>query len=146
MPLGYECEVIAVGVPGPPGAGGTGSGGTLTMTGTAAVALSGHRAVYRRPDGLIDYASANNLGCLHEAIWVTTGAATMGGDVSMVMFGEMSEPSWTWVPGVPIFLGINGVLTQTAPLAPAADFLVVLGYVPITTKMFVDRQPSIDLI
>lgn len=146
MPLGYDCSTVAVGIPGPAGPGGGGATGALTVTGTAAVPLSGHRAVYRRPDGLIDYASATNLGCLHEYIGITTGAASAGDDITMVVFGEMSEPTWAWTPGVPIFLGSGGALTQIPPTTPTADFLVVLGYVPITTKVFVDRQPSIDLI
>lgn len=139
-----DCGAAAVGVPGPSTGGGSAS--TLTVTGTAAQALSGHSAVYRRSDGLIDYASADNLACMNESIWVTTGAAAMGDDVTAVTFGEMSEPSWSWSPGVPIFLGVGGALTQTPPTEPVAGFLAVLGYAPIPTKMFVNRQPSIDLI
>lgn len=138
------CTIAAVGVPGPPGTGGGGS--TLVSSGTAAVPLSGHRAVYRRPDGLITYASSDNPACMNESIWVTLGAAAAGDDVFAVSFGEMTEPSWNWTPGVPIFLGLGGLLTQTAPTTPVHDFLIVLGYAPIPTKMFVNRQPAIDLI
>lgn len=140
-----ECTTVAVGVPGPSTGGSVGAS-SITMTGTAAVALGGHRAVYRRADGLIDYASADDPACMNESIWITTGAAALGDDVTAVAFGEMSEPSWTWSPGVPIFLGLAGALTQTPPVEPTSDFLAVLGYAPIPTKMFVNRQPSIDLI
>lgn len=142
---GEGCSSIAVGVPGPSTGGGPVTG-SLLITGTAAVPLSGHAAVYRRPDGLIDYASADNTACMNEAIWITIGAASAGDDVTAVMYGELSEPSWAWTPGVPIFLGLAGALTQTPPTEPTADFLAVLGYAPIPTKMCVNRQPSIDLI
>src|SRR4051812_32794330 len=82
-----DCATIAVGVPGPSTGGSVGAS-SLTMTGTAAVALGGHRAVYRRADGLIDYASADDLACMHESIWITTGAAALGDDVIAVVFGE----------------------------------------------------------
>jgi len=142
---GDGCSTIAVGVPGPSTGGSVGAS-TLTITGTAAVPIGGHRAVYRRPDGLIDYASADNPGCMNESIWITTGAAAAGDDVTAVVLGELSEPSWTWTPGAPIFLGLTGILTQTPLAEPTADFLAVIGYAPIPTKMFVNRQPSIDLI
>jgi hypothetical protein len=139
-----SCSAIAVGVPGIPGS--SASASTMTITGTAAQALSGHAAVYRRTDGLIDYASADDVACMRESIWVTLGAASMGDDVTCVIFGEMSEGSWTWTPNSLIFLGLAGALTQTVPSEPTSDFLRVMGYAPLPTKMFVNSQPAIDLI
>lgn len=139
------CSTIAVAVPGIPGSSGSG-GSTLTITGTAAQALSGHAAVYRRTDGLIDYASADDPACMFESIWVTLGAAMAGDDVTCVTFGEMSEPSWSWTPNSLIFLGLAGALTQTVPTEPTSDFLRVMGYAPLPTKMFINAQPAIDLI
>lgn len=138
-----SCSTVAVAVPGIPGSS---SANSLLITGTAAQALSGHAAVYRRTDGLIDYASADDPACMREAIWITTGAASMGDDVTAAIFGEISEGSWTWVPNSLIFLGLNGALTQTVPSSPASDFLRVLGYAPVPTKMFVNVQQPIDLI
>lgn len=143
-----DCEVIAVGIPGPPGPPGSSSGGSsdhIEITGTAAQALSGHRAVYRRADGLIDYADAATLGDISRAIGVTQGAASSGAPVTVMMLGEMIEGSWSWTaPGL-IFLGANGALTQTVPVAPGSQFQAVLGYAVSPTRMYVDRQPSIHL-
>lgn len=142
-----DCDTIAVAVPGPPGPPGTGGGGSrLEVTGTAAQALSGHRAVYRRSDGLIDYADAGNLAHRNAAIGITTGAASSGATVTVVMAGEMTEGSWSWAaPGL-IFLGANGALTQSVPATPGSQFLAVLGYALSSTTVYIDRQPSIRLI
>lgn len=140
-----ECETLVVAIPGPPGSSGGAPGNRIQITGTAAVPLSGHRAVYRRADGLIEYASSDNPAHIGVPIWVTTGAASASTTVTMVALGEIVEGSWTWTPG-PIFLGINGALTQTPPAEPVHDFLAVLGYAPTSTRMYVNRQTSVDLI
>jgi|SRR5688572_154325 len=143
-----DCEYLVVGIPGPPGPPGGGGGGPaedLRITGTAAVPLGGHRAVYRRADGLIDYADAATLSHMSRAIGITTAAAAAGGAVTIVMLGEMTEGSWTWTPGGAIFLGLNGVLTQNVPALPGSAFQAVLGVAVTSTTMYVDRQPSIDL-
>lgn len=101
--------------------------------------------MYRRADGLIDYADATDLSHISRAIGITTGAVMAGAAVKVVMLGEMNEVSWTWtVPGL-IFLGTNGLLTQTVPVFPSADFQAGLGYAVSPTRMYVDRQPSIHL-
>jgi len=43
----------------------------------------------------------------------------------MLTFGKFTEVGWSWVPGDPIFLSPNGVLTQTVPELPAAFLLQV---------------------
>ncbi|MGA6208064.1 hypothetical protein ACPESR_25255 [Nocardia testacea] len=127
------------GPPGPPGPGGE----RVVLTGEAAVPLGGHRAVYRRPDGLIDYASATDPGHMAVPIWITTGAAAAGDTVTMVAVGGITEGSWSWAPG-PIFLGAGGALVQALP--PGALFLAVIAAASTATTVWVDRQPSIDLI
>lgn len=143
-----DCDYIAIAMPGIPGPAGPPGGGPadhLEITGIAAQALSGHRAVYRRADGLIDYADAATLSHGSVAIGVTSGAAASGSAVTVTMLGEMTEGSWTWTaPGL-IFLGANGALTQVVPSAPGSEFLAVLGYAGSPTRMYVNRQPSIYL-
>jgi hypothetical protein len=135
--------VAVPGLPGPPGVGTISE--YVALNGTAAVALGGQRAVYRRADGLIDYASNDNPAHMNVPIWVTTGAVVGGATVTMVTVGEIEEPSWSWTAG-PIFLGVNGVLTQTLPAEPTNDFLAIVGTASTPTRMYVNRQPSIDLI
>ena len=88
-----------LGLQGPPGAG---------LTVVAAEALGGHRVV-----------TADGLHCdpqaADRAIGITTGAAVFGQGASVLASGPMTEASWTWTPGLPLFIGMSGVLTHTAP-------------------------------
>ena len=94
-----QVAAATLGLQGPPGAG---------LTVIAAVALGGHRVV-----------TANGLHCdpaeADLAIGITTGAAASGQSASVLPSGPMTEASWTWTPGLPLFIGTSGVLTHTAP-------------------------------
>lgn len=126
---------------------GSGIGGSVSLlsaSGTAATALSGHRVVTQLADGTIGYASNDNLAHVHAPLWITSGAASSGGEVQAVMFGSMTEPTWSWTPG-PVYLGTTGQLTQSAPTPPGAAFLAQVGAATSPTSLFVDRSPSIKL-
>ncbi|MCM6777931.1 hypothetical protein NDR87_31465 [Nocardia sp. CDC159] len=141
-----DSGAVAVPVPGPPGPPGPpGSGaGTVIVTGTAGAALSGHRAVVQLPDGTYVYASCDDPTHMALPIGITAAAAMMGDQVQIVMFGQMTESSWAWTPG-PVFLGIGGSLTQSAPTGPTAAFLTQLAAATAADTVFVDRLPSIAL-
>ena len=115
---------------------------TFVVFSTAGEALSGHRAVTRRPDGQIGYASNTNPAHVHAPVWITTGAAANGAAVEAVAYGPLTEPSWNWTPG-PVFLGADGLLTQIPPVAPA--FLTQIAVATRATELFIDRNPSIVL-
>lgn len=138
--------VVAVPVPGPPGPPGGGGGALdrVVLTGTAGVPLGGHRAVYRRGDGEIEYASCAISAHAGVPIWVTLGAANTGDEVEMVALGEMTEGSWSWTAGGLVFLGVNGALVQALPAG--AEFLAVVGAATTSVSIYVDRQPSVNLI
>ena len=132
---------LGPGVPGPPGPPGPAGGYAV---GTAATALSGHRVVTADPDGTWRYASNDNPADMAAPLWITTGAVDAGQQGEAVILGPITEPSWSWNPG-PVFLGLNGALTQTPPAAPDAVFLVQVGFATSATTLFVDRNPSIKL-
>ncbi|WP_280365903.1 hypothetical protein [Nocardia wallacei] len=111
------------------------------MTGTAGVALSGHRAVVRQPDGAFVYADNTDPAHLALPIGITNSAAAVGDSVEVVMLGELAEPSWSWTPG-PIFLGTSGALTQAVP---GTGFLAQLASATAATAIYVDRSPSVAL-
>lgn len=136
-----DTGAVAVPVPGPAGPPGGGSGSSVIVTGTAGVDLSGHQAVVRQADGTFVYADNTTPAHLALPVGITSGAATSGDQVQVVMFGELTEPSWTWAPG-PIFLGAGGALTQTVP---DSGFLAQLAAATGATTVFVDRSPSVAL-
>lgn len=123
---------------------GSGTAAAEVQTATAAVTLSGHRAVTPQADGSLIYADNATLAHRARPTWVTTAAAGAGSVTTAVSHGTVSEPSWSWAPGQ-VYLGANGVLTQTPPTKPAALFLVVVGMAVDPTTLFVHRQPSITL-
>ena len=88
-----------LGIQGPPGAG---------LAVLAAEALGGQRVV-----------TAEGLHCnpqdADRAIGITIGSAAQGQSASVLPSGPMTEPSWSWTPGLPLFIGAAGVLTHSAP-------------------------------
>lgn len=143
---GAQTQVKFVPVPGLRGPqGDPGSGlSSVQIVGTASAAVSGHRAVTRMPDGGIYYISNDDPAHVTKPLWITTGSAALGEQVAGIAFGELVEPSWSWVPG-PVFLGASGMLTQSAPTAPGAVFLVQVGTATSATSLFVDRRMPILL-
>ncbi len=124
--------------------GGDALAGQIRLTAVAATNLSGHRMVTPRPDGTLGYASNTEPTHLHAPLWMTLGAATAGATVEVLCSGPASEPSWSWSTG-PLWLGEDGYLTRTPPVAPFAVFVAQVGAATGVTTAVIDRQPSIVL-
>lgn len=82
---------------------------------TAAIDLSGHRAVFATTSGEANYPDIAVLADGIAVMGITTGAIVAGQSGPVQIAGEMSEPSWTWAAGGQIYVGDGGVLTQTVP-------------------------------
>lgn len=125
---------------GPPGEAGT--DGSLTLTFDAGETLSGHRVVRPAGDGTVIYASADDPVSQDGPYWLTNHAANLGDPVEVTILGEVVEASWAWTaPGV-IFLGLNGLLTQTPP---ASDLSIQVAAATETDTLYFDPEASIDL-
>jgi hypothetical protein len=111
---------------------------------TAGMVLSGHRVVRPQFDGTVVYADNTDLTDAHRPLWLTLGAALLGGQVLVQSYGPVEEPSWSWTDGA-IFLGTNGQLTQTVPTSPAA-FLIQVAAPDEPTKLFYDPRDPIALV
>lgn len=102
-----------VGPPGPEG----GSGYTLptnsAIGGNRAVATGNIHAVYAGSDTML------------PAVGVSMGAASSGNDVTLQTGGKMLVTSAGWTPDYPVFLGVNGTLTQTEPTSGISQKLGV---------------------
>lgn len=128
-----EIEVLSVAQQGPPGP--PGPGGLITHSLIASATLGGHRAVISTSSGAA-YASADNEDHSARVVGITTGAATSGNPIEIQSVGQMTELSWGWTPDADIYLGINGVLTQTIP--PTAAFAQRIGYAVTPTSIWVE--------
>lgn len=128
-------KVIETASPGPAGPPGPpGPAGGNVFQGVAAVVLGGHRAV-RGAVSALSYASVDVEAHGDDVMGITLGAASAGGAVSVQSVGEITEPSWTWAPFEPIFLGFDGQLTQTPPVF--GMFSLVMGFATGTTSMMI---------
>lgn len=156
-----DSHVVAVGVMGPTGPtgpqgpqgdtgpqGAPGPSGASTTTLTAGAALSGHRIVVSSSlaSGEVLYGSNDSAADARLVLGMTTGAASSGSSIDVVHFGEITEPSWSWTLGMPIYLGTNGYMTQTAPTSPTALFSMVVAFPISPTSIFVSIREPIFLI
>ena len=122
---------------GPPGPIGPTGGSALSVV--AATALGGHRMVVLDGNGQAVYASNDQLSHFHKVLGMTLGAVNALEAVDVMRGGEVTEPSWNWLLGAPVFLSTNGLLTQTAP---TSGFSLIVGFPVTTTKLFVSlREP-----
>ena len=125
------------GVDGADGAPGV-AGGVVVLC-TAGEALGGHRVVVLNAAAEAVYASNAVPEHLHKVLGLTTGAVILGAEATVQTGGEMIEPTWAWALDAPIFLGVDGLLTQTPPVS---GFMLVVAFLVTATKIFIKlREP-----
>jgi hypothetical protein len=120
-----------------------GTDGQLLLSRVAGDNLGGHRVVTLNESNQLVYASNDNSGQIEAPLWLTLGAISSGAIDSVLAFGPITEPSWSWNPG-PVYLDVDGLLTQDAPEAPAL-FAVQVGYATSTRRIVFDRRTSLAL-
>lgn len=121
-----------------------GTDGQLLLSRVAGEDLGGHRVVTLSESNTIVYASNDNSGQVEAPLWLTLGAIGVGATDSVLAYGPITEPSWSWNPG-PVYLGTDGLLTQDSPEPPAL-FNVQVGFATSSTRVVFDRRVSLALI
>lgn len=143
-----ESKVVMSGRQGPSGPPGVmgpkGDPGGTTLRRIAARDMSGHRFVFPSASGLVDYASCTNLAHALMVLGMTQGAAVAGTPVDVQITDELTEPGWNWTPG-PVFLGVDGLMTQVQPQAPDAAFSLVVGQALTPNTIFIKLGIPISL-
>lgn len=132
-------RVLEVGTQGPPGPPGAAGGAALSLI--AGTALGGHRAV-RSLAGVAVYADCQALADANLVLGITQGAANSGAPVFVQVMGLMAEPSWSWVADLPVFVGQEGVLTQTPP---EAGYRLIVGAATSATQIHIGLKMPIVL-
>lgn len=140
----YGDPVIVLPVVGPRGADGSGASEAVKFTKIAGTILSGHRVVLLDPaqPGEVVLASCDDLESMNVDLLLTTQAALAGSSVIVLALGLIEESGWGWAPG-PIWLGLNGALTQVQPQPPDAAFLRQVGSAAGPSALFFNPQPAI---
>lgn len=121
--------------------GPAGPAGSL-LTRSSVQALGGHRAVIAVGATGADYADASDVTHFGRVIGITTGAAALG-DPCYIKFSDIiDEPSWTWTPDGDVWVGDNGLLTQTVP---SGAFLQRIGFALSATRLWVELSEPLLL-
>jgi hypothetical protein len=115
--------------------------GTMTFTVTAQQNLSANQVVSMANDAPIP-ASSNNLADLGEVVGVVVGSVQAGSPVTIQYGGAVTYNGWNWGSG-PVFLGLGGALTQTAP---TSGFLQIIGTPLTPTTLLIQLQQPLELI
>lgn len=118
----------------------------MPETFTATLDMSGNRMVVLDLSGSRSVLYADNTVASHalRVFGMTKTAAMMGDDVEIVRNIEIYEPSWSWIDGAPIYLGVEGLLTQAVPQAPAL-FSLCVGFATASNRMLIQVGSPIFL-
>lgn len=109
------------------------------LTFVAGQNLSALRAVTSNALGQVVYANNTSIADA-QVIGVTYTAANSGSSVTVITSGLINDPAWNWTKG-PVFLGVNGNLTQTAPTN--GNILVFIGRALTATQLLIDVDITI---
>lgn len=112
-------------------------GAHYALTLEAGEALGGHRIVIAE-NGAAFY--ADNTTKPGQVVGMTRHAASAGEDILIQFAGDVVEPSWSWSPG-PIYLGIDGLMTQTRPLAGS---VIRVATALTSNRAVIERHSSIE--
>ena len=135
-------EIVTDAEQGPPGPRGPiGPAGGSALSVTAGQDIGGHRLVLLNAQGDAIYADARQLSHAEVVVGLTVFAAVQGQSIDIVRAGIVEEPSWSWVADQPVYLGLDGVPTQTLP--PGALFGLVVGFPIAPTRLFMSIKPPI---
>lgn len=116
-------------------------GSNVVLSLTAGEALSGHKVV-RSSGGQALYANSAISSHGAAVIGITTAAASSGAAVSVQSQGTMTEPSFAFTPGQPIYLSGTGGLSHT----PASSGVVLQVAVALTaTTIIIDIKQPINV-
>ena len=139
--LVHEVVIESAGIiPGPRGADGLPGGSTLSYP--AGEILSGHRMVVLE-NGELFYADRTVEVHATKVLGMTVGATMTGGIAEVQTGGEIVEPSWSWILDVPVWLGIDGLMTQTPP---TSGFSLIIGFPISSTKLLIRISEPIFLV
>lgn len=140
MPIPKTGDQVEFTFPGVASVPSTPSGSDVTLTAIAAENIGGQRVV-AIVNGMAYLASKDNPAHLNNVVGISTGAAVSGATVIVQHFDEMSEAGWSWTNNR-LFVGINGMLTQTRP---TSGFAQSVAKVLTSTKIFIDIDEPVVL-
>lgn len=112
------------------------------LTRIAQQTLGGHRIVYSVDQSYVNL--ADNRVAEHGAalLGFTTGAAIADAQVAIQNEGELEFSGWSWTPLQPIWVGENGMPTQTPP-GDTAAFDARVAFAVSPTRIFIEIEEAV---
>lgn len=98
--------------------------------------ILGNRAVMLASNGTLNHVDPAFADAF---VGISKNSAVAGDLVSVATRDTVSEPTWTWTPGLPVFAGDDGVLTQTPPVTVCVAHIGVA--INPTTLLLSKTQP-----
>jgi hypothetical protein len=114
----------------------------IDTTLVASTSLSALRCITTDGSGLAKYATPDSLANA-VVIGISTTAANTGENITIKTSGQITDASWNWTKGV-IYLGANGVLTQTAPTG--GSIVVHVAKAITSTTLIIDIDTIIQTV
>lgn len=140
-------EIIAGGAQGQPGVRGergvAGAPGGVFASYPTVNSMSGHIAVMLNAQGAAIPAESSIARSANTVVGITIGASGAGEPAQIQSTGLLEHSGWSFTPDLPVFLGLNGALTQAVPAQ--ALFSKVLGVALSATSINIGFQPAIFL-
>lgn len=133
-PYALKGEKGDTGAQGPAGDAGTLTmvAGEASMSALRAVVADGGGRVVRYPDVTVAEDATKLVG-------ISITSATLGNSIDIQTGNIITDAAWNWASGM-VFVGVNGVLTQTPPVGWLAD----IGRAISATEILINiRQPVI---
>jgi len=109
---------------------------------TAGMSISALRCITTNGSGEAVYATPDSLANA-VVIGISTTAGNTGETITIKTSGQLSDASWNWTKGA-IYLGANGVLTQTAPSGGA--IVVHVAKAITATTIIIDIDTTITTV
>lgn len=110
---------------------------------TAMQPLSGHIALaYEFSGGVVPLDVLNPVHG-HGLAGISNNATSAGGSVELLTHGHLSHNGWQFETGKPVFVGVDGVLTQAPAAPPLAVWRRCVGVALNATTLAIDFQPAL---
>lgn len=104
--------------------------------------IGGHRVVVAVGETGCDYADKQDESHCDRVVGITTNAAAQNGICIIAQKGDITHSSWNWQVNEPVFVGSNGLLTQTPP---STGFHQQFAVALTATTLYIDIHPAILL-
>lgn len=114
---------------------------TQVITKPAGENIDGHLIVVVN-DQKVYKANNTDIAAAPLILGMTITAAITGTDINIITLGEITEASWSWIPDKPVFLLLNGGMTQTVP---TTGFMLQVGFAFSVDTIWVELKMPIIL-